>query len=328
MRRYLLRRLALAVPLLLALATLLFLLVEAAPGDPADLLISPGMTQEVREQVRTNLGLDQPVGVRYLKWLGALARGDLGFSQSYGAPVSTVLGQVLPNTLLLAGASLLLAFLVGIVVGVVQAVRQNSLTDSALSVAVLFFYSLPSFWLGIMLILVFSYGAQSLWDWPFHFPASGAVGVDHDLLGGWGRLVDRVRHLVLPAATLTLVLGAGVARYARTGVLEVIRQDYVRAARARGLGEGEVLLRHVLPNSLLPLITVFGLYLPVLFSGAVFVESVFAWPGMGLLMVEAVSARDYPLILAGSLLFSALVIVGNLLADVLYAWADPRVRYD
>lgn len=328
MRRFLARRLLLAVPLLLALASLLFLLVEAAPGDPADLLISPGMTQAVREQVRTNLGLDQPLGIRYLKWLGSLARGDLGFSHSHGAPVRAVLAQVLPNTLILAGLSLFLAFLVGTAVGVVQAVRQNSLTDSALSVGVLFFYSLPSFWLGIMLILVFSYGAQSLWDWPFHLPASGAVGVNHDLLDPWARVVDRVRHLILPTATLVLVLAAGIARYARSGLLEVIRQDYIRAARARGLSEGQVLLRHALPNSLLPLITVFGLYLPVLFSGAVFVETVFAWPGMGLLMVEAVSARDYPLILAGSLLFSALVVVGNLLADVLYGWADPRVRYE
>lgn len=328
MRRYLARRLLLAIPLLLALATLLFLLVEAAPGDPADLLISPGMTQAVRDQIRTNLGLDQPLGIRYVKWVGALARGDLGFSQSHGAPVRSVLAQVLPNTLLLAGVSLFLAFLVGISVGVFQAIRQNSLTDSALSVGVLFFYSLPSFWLGIMLILVFSYGAQSLWDWPFHLPASGAAGVNHDLLEPWARVVDRIRHLILPAATLVLVLAAGVARYARSGLLEVIRQDYVRAARARGLSERQVLLRHALPNSLLPLITVFGLYLPVLFSGAVFVETVFAWPGMGLLMVEAVSARDYPLILAGSLLFSVMVIVGNLLADVLYAWADPRVRYE
>ena len=209
-----------------------------------------------------------------------------------------------------------------------QAVRQNTMVDSGLNLLVLTFYSLPSFWLGIILILVFSYGAQSLWGWPLHFPASGVTSVDYDLMSLGGRIVDRVRHLVLPATTLVLVMAAGIARYARSGLLEGIRQDYVRAARARGLGRMQVLFRHALPNALLPLITVLGLYLPILFSGAVFVETVFAWPGMGWLMVEAVSSRDYPLILAGSLLFATLVVVGNLLADVLYAWADPRVRYD
>lgn len=328
MRRYLVRRLLLAVPLLLALATLLFLLVELAPGDPADLLISPGMTSQIREQVRENLGLDQSLPVRYVKWIGALAQGDLGLSHSHGAPVRLVLSRVLPNTLLLTGVALLLSFLVGVVVGVVQAVRQNTFTDHALSVVVLTFYSLPSFWLGVVLILVFSWGAQSLWDWPFHLPASGAVGVNHDLMGFGERIVDRIRHLILPATTLVLVMGAGVARYARAGMLEVIRQDYIRAARARGLSRLQVLVRHALPNALLPLITVFGLYLPVLFSGAVFVETVFAWPGMGMLMVDAVSSRDYPLVLAGSLLFAVLVVAGNLLADLLYAWADPRVRHE
>jgi peptide/nickel transport system permease protein len=327
-RRYLARRLLLALPLLLGVATLLFLLVEAAPGDPAEVLMSPGMTLEVRSQIRTNLGLDQPLPVRYARWMGSLLGGDLGFSHSYGSPVATVLKRALPNTLLLAGVSLVLAFVLGVGIGVVQAVRQNTMVDSGLNLLVLTFYSLPSFWLGIILILVFSYGAQSLWGWPLHFPASGVTSVDYDLMSLGGRIVDRVRHLVLPTTTLVLVMAAGIARYARSGLLEVIRQDYVRAARARGLGRMQVLFRHALPNALLPLITVLGLYLPILFSGAVFVETVFAWPGMGWLMVEAVSSRDYPLILAGSLLFATLVVVGNLLADVLYAWADPRVRYD
>ncbi|UCC26585.1 MAG: ABC transporter permease [Gemmatimonadales bacterium] len=327
MRRYLLGRLLLAVPLLLALATLLFMLVELAPGDPADLLISPGMTNEVREQVRTNLGLDEPAPVRYLRWIAAAATGDLGFSHSRGVSVRVALAQSLPNTLLLTGVSLVLAFALGVGVGIVQAVRQSSWIDSVLNLFVLTFYSLPSFWLGVILILVFSYGAQSVWEWPIHFPASGATSVGYDLMGPGERIVDRVRHLILPVGTLVLVMGAGVARYARSALLEVIREDYVRAARARGLGRARVLFRHALPNALLPLITVFGLYLPVLFSGAVFVETVFAWPGMGRLMVDAVASRDFPLVLGGSLVFAVLVVVGNLVADLLYAWADPRVRY-
>lgn len=328
MRRYLLRRLFLAVPLLFALATLLFFLAELAPGDAADVFLHPGLTAELQEQIRTNLGLDQPIGTRYVRWMGALLRGDLGYSHSYSAPVATVLGRVLPNTLLLTGTALVLAFLVGIAVGVVQASRRNSLLDSALNVGVVFFYSIPAFWLGIMLILIFGYGARTLWAWPFHFPISGAASVDYDLMGPVGRVLDRAWHLVLPAATLVLVLAAGVARYARSGMVEALGQDYVRAARARGLSERRVLWGHALPNSLLPLITVFGLYLPVLFSGAVFVETVFAWPGMGMIMVEAVATRDLPLVLAGSLLFAVFVVLGNLIADVLYAWADPRVRYD
>lgn len=328
MKRYLLRRLLLAVPLLVALATLLFFLVELAPGDSADVFLRPGITLEMQEQIRTNLGLDEPVGTRYVRWMGALLRGDLGYSHSYSAPVTTVLSRVLPNTLLLTGTALVLAFLVGIAVGVVQAARQNSFVDSALNVGVVFFYSLPAFWLGIMLILIFGYGAQTLWDWPVHFPVSGATSMDHDLMGPVARVLDRAWHLVLPAATLVLVLAAGIARYARSGMLETLRQDYVRAARARGLSERQVVWGHALPNSLLPLITVFGLYLPVLFSGAVFVETVFAWPGMGMVMVEAVATRDIPLVLAGSLLFGVLVVFGNLIADALYALADPRVRYE
>ncbi|HSM03427.1 MAG TPA: ABC transporter permease [Longimicrobiales bacterium] len=327
MRRFVLRRLLLAVPLLLGVATLLFVLVEAAPGDPSEIWLDPGMTSEVREQIRANLGLDQPAPVRYVRWIGSAARGDFGFSHSRGQPVRTVLAEILPNTLLLSGTALAVAFLLGVGIGVVQAARQNTLVDQGLSLVVLVFYSIPAFWLGIMMVLVFALGA-SRWNWPIQFPPSGAVGVDHDLLSFPGKVLDRLQHLVLPAATLVLVMAAGIARYARTGMLEVLRSDYVRSARARGLPGRRVLLHHALPNSLLPLITVLGLYLPVLFSGAVFVETVFAWPGMGRAMVDAVGTRDYPLILAGSLLFAVLVVLGNLVADALYVLADPRVRHE
>jgi peptide/nickel transport system permease protein len=326
--RFLLRRLALSVPLLLAVATLLFGLMEMAPGGPEDVWMGPGMTEEVREQVRRNLGLDQPLPVRYVRWITSAARGDFGFSSSRGQPVAAVFRQVLPETLLLTGSALLLAFLVGIGVGVVQASRQNSWLDHGLNLTVLLFYSLPAFWLGILLILVFSYGANVLWDWPIHLPASGPRSIGYDQMGGAERVLDRLRHMVLPVTTLVLVLAAGIARYARSGMLEVLRTEYVRSARARGLSSRVVLLRHALPNTLLPLITLLGLYLPVLFSGAVFVETVFAWPGMGKTLVDAVSTRDYPLVLAASLLFAVLVVMGNLAADALYALADPRVRHD
>lgn len=328
MRRYLLRRVLLFVPMVLALATFLFFLVELAPGGPGEVFLSAGMSRAVQDQLRTNLGLDAPLPVRYLRWLGALATGELGYSWSYGQPVIRVLGSVLPNTLLLTGVSLLMAFVLGTAVGIVQAVKRNTAVDGLLNLGVLLFYSVPSFWLGILLILVFSWAGPQLWGWPVGLPASGAVSVSHDLMGPVARVLDRLVHLVLPATTLVLVLGAGVARHARSSMLEVIRQDYLVAARARGLSRMRVLWRHAFPNSLLPLITLFGLYVPVLFSGAVFVETVFAWPGMGRLMVDAVASRDYPLILAGGMGFGILVLVANLAADLLYGLADPRVRYE
>ena len=327
MRRYILRRLLLAIPLLLGVATLLFVLMEAVPGDYADLFLTPGMTAEVRLQIRENLGLDEPVAVRYLRYLGAMAQGDLGYSFSQQIPVRSALAQAVPSTLVLTGLALVLSFVLGILVGVIQAVRADSWLDRGLNLGVVTLYSVPSFWLGLVLLLVFSYLAGDRWGWPIYFPLSGMSGVEAYAMSAGGRFLDRLWHMALPLATLVLVLAPGVARYARTSMLEVLGRDYVRAARARGLPEWRVLWRHALPNALLPLITVLGLYIPVLFSGAIFVEEVFAWPGMGRLMATAVLERDIPVVMAGSILFAALVIVGNLVADVLYAWVDPRVRH-
>ena len=313
MIRYAARRLVGAVPLVLGIATLVFLILSIAPGDPASYLIAPGMSQEVVERIRADFGLDQPLHVRYLQWMGAVLTGDLGHSFSHGMPVADVLLGAMPATLLLSGIALVLAFGAGIILGVVQAVRQHTALDSALTVLTLFFYSMPSFWLALMLMLVFSYVAANVWHLPFWFPASGMEGPSYDSLSLMGRLGDRAAHLALPATTLTLVLTAGIARYVRGSMLEVIRQDFVRTARRNGL---------------VPVVTLVGLYLPILFSGTVFIEEVFAWPGMGRALVGAIQARDYPLVMGGALLFSCLVVVGNLLADLLYAVVDPRVRYD
>ena len=328
MSRYVLRRLVWAIPMVFGIATLVFLVLNLAPGDPLMRYVRPGMTDEVLEQVRVGLGLDQPLVVRYGRWLAAVARGDLGQSLARNRPVAEVVWAALPNTLVLAAVAFTAAFLVGIVMGVIQAVRQYSLLDSSLSVVALAFYSMPSFWLALMLILVFSLFARNVWEWPIWFPASGMVSVDHEFMGGWDRLVDRARHLFLPALSLTLVLAAGIARYVRGSMLEVIRQDYVRTARAKGLPERRVVFKHALRNALLPVATLAGLYIPFLFSGAVFIEWIFGWPGMGRLIVEAVGQRDYPVVMGTSLVFATMVVVGNLLADLLYAWIDPRVRYD
>jgi len=328
MTRFILRRVAGAIPLVLGVATVIFFVVQLAPGDPARLLLAPGVDEAVIEQTRANFGLDQPLPVRYVTWLGSLARGDLGYSYSHGRPVAQVIGDMLPNTLILSGAALLVAFLAGIAIGIVQAVRPYSAADSVLSVIALFFYSMPSFWLALMLILVFSYFARNVWEWPIWFPASGVRSPDYDLLGPWDQIKDRISHMVLPVTALSLVLAAGVARYTRGSLLEVVRQDYIRTARAKGLPERTVILKHALRNALIPVVTLLGLYLPVLFSGTVFIETVFAWPGMGKTIVDAIGTRDYPLVMASSLIFAGMVVVGNLVADLLYAWVDPRIRYE
>ncbi len=327
MGKFVLRRLLGAIPLLLGIATLIFFVLNLAPGDPASFLFGPGIPPEVIEQTRRNLGLDQPIYIQYIRWLGAFLTGHFGWSLTQGRPVATILLEALPNTLLLTLTTLVLVFIVGVLIGVYQAVRQYTVGDTVLSVTALFFYSMPSFWLALMMVLLFALKAHQ-WGWPIAFPATGMTSIDHDQLSFPGRIADRLRYLVLPVSTLTLALAAGVARYTRGQMLEVIRQDYIRTARAKGLPERSVVLRHALRNSLIPVITLLGLYLPFLFSGAVFVESIFAWPGMGRVIVSAIAQRDYPVIMATTFIFSALTVSGNLLADVLYAWADPRIRYD
>lgn len=327
MSRYLARRILGAIPLLLGIATLVFFVLAVAPGDAATYLIQPGMTAEVVARIRTNFGLDQPLLLRYVKWLGAILTGDFGYSFSFGRPVLDVIRAFLPNTLLLSGCALVLSFLGGIVLGALQASRQYSKTDSVLSVVLLFFYSMPSFWLALMLMLIFSVFARSVWHWPFWLPVSGMTSMDYASLGLGGRILDRAWHLVLPTVSLTLVLTAGIARFMRSSMLEVVRQDYIRTARAKGLPERTVVFKHALRNALIPVITLAGLYIPLLFGGTVFIEVVFSWPGMGKAIVDAIVARDYPLVMATSLLFAAMVIAGNLLADVLYAVVDPRIRH-
>ena len=328
MTQYVVRRLLGAVPLVVGIATIVFFAFSLAPGDPALYYISPGMTQEVIEQTRANFGLDDPVHIRYVKWLGAMMTGDFGYSYSHSRPVLAVLADALPNTLILSACALAVAFLAGVILGTLQAIRQYSLRDSALSVVMLFFYSMPSFWLALMLILTFSLFARNVWEWPIWFPASGMTSTSYEFMSFGEQVRDRIAHLVLPTLSLALVLTAGVARYMRGSMLEVIRQDYIRTARAKGLSERSVVFKHAMRNSLIPIVTLLGLQIPILFGGAVFTEYVFAWPGMGRTIIEAIGTRDYPLVMAGSFFFAAMVVVANLAADVLYAVVDPRIRFE
>jgi peptide/nickel transport system permease protein len=321
MRALVARRLLQAVVIVALAATTTFLLVKLAPGDPfTEMVDNPRIPAEVRERWRARWGLDRPTHEQYVLYLRSLTRGDLGWSFSQHRPVSHAIADALPNTLLLMSVGLIGAFVLGITTGVIRAGRRGSVTDRALGAGTLVFYSMPEFWLATMAMLLFAY-------WVPIFPTSGThtAGL-YDYLSPLGKVIDRVRHLVLPATTLMLVIAAIIARYQRAAMLDVATQEFVRTARAKGLSERAVLWRHILRNALFPVITLAGLALPLLVAGAVFVEFVFAWPGIGRLAVGAIAARDHALVIAIVVMGSILVTLGSLLADLLYAIADPRVR--
>jgi peptide/nickel transport system permease protein len=318
MLRELLRRILAGLAVIIGVVTLMFFLIRLAPGDPALLLVGPTATEEQVVNQRRSLGLDRPLVQQYAVWLGQFVRGDWGTSIATGRPVSSMISEAWPTTVRLVGLSLLLSYLLGVLVGAVQATRGGRL-DTALSVVSVTLFALPGYWLGLMLVMVFTYWARAL-------PAFGSAGFDADFLTGWPRVADRLRHLALPLTTLTLIGIGGVARYVRGAMLDVQHAPYVTVARAKGLSPNQVTLRHVLRNALIPVVTLLGLSLPALFSGAVFIEAIFAWPGVGRIMVEAVGARDYPVIMAATAVSAALVVTGNLLAEGLAAWVDPRLR--
>ena len=299
--------------------TLTFLLLHAAPGDPAERLLGPTATTEQVAALRHALELDRPLPVQYASWLGRFVRGDWGTSIATGRPVWTMLRTAWPATARLVALSLLLSYALGLLVGTIQAARSRSRLDTALSVASVTLFALPGYWLGLMLMMLLTYWLRLL-------PAFGAAGMDADFLTGWPWVADRLRHLALPLLTLTVIGVGSTARFARGAMLDVLAQPFVAVARAKGVSETRVLSRHVLRNALSPMLTLLGLSLPALFSGAVFVEAVFAWPGVGRIMVEAVQSRDYPVVMAATAVSAVLVVAGNLLADLLAAWADPRVR--
>jgi peptide/nickel transport system permease protein len=322
---YLVRRLIGSVPLVLGILTLIFFIMHLAPGDPTARYFDPNVSPEVIEQMRENLGLNDPVHIQYLKWMKSFLTGDFGYSFGQMRPIGDILPPVMWNTLQLTFVSLVVIFGLGMLIGIFQAVRQYSAADNVLTFIALFFYSMPSFWFALMLMLLFSY-QFSQWGLPFALPASQMTSVGYEFMSLGGKIQDRFAHLFMPAFALGIGSAAGVARYMRGSMLEVIRQDFIRTARAKGLSERVVVFKHALRNALLPIITLVGLTMPYLFGGAVLVETIFAWPGMGRLIVAAVYERDYPLVMATSFVISVMVVGGNLLADVLYAVADPRIR--
>ncbi len=320
MTRYLVRRLTSSLLLILALLSGVFFLIHAVPGDPVDLYAHPELDDQQRELIRHRLGLDRPLWRQYVQWLGAIVwQRDFGTSLRTLRPVKEILGEAIPNTLRLTLSAYLVYLGLAVLGGVLLARHHGHPLERTATLLGLAVYSLPAFWLGLMLILVFS---RNL-GW---FPAGGMMSPDAAFLPWYARLLDQLHHLVLPVVVLGLGSAMGAARYLSNSLLEVFGQDYILAARAKGLPERTVLWKHALRNGLLPVITLLGMSFPFLLSGAVVTEVIFAWPGMGRVAVDAIWARDYPVIMATTALAAVMVVLGNLLADVLYGWADPRVR--
>jgi peptide/nickel transport system permease protein len=318
--RYLAQRLAQAAVIVAIVAAITFALIHLAPGDPFSAVMdNPNVSETMRQTLRAQYGLDRPLPEQFIRYVNLLAHGQLGWSFSHQRPVLEVLGSALPNTLLLMGVALVGSFTLGILIALIQVARRGSTIDHTLSGISLFFFSMPDFWLAILTLLAFSY-------WLPIFPVGGVVDVMHEYMGLGRRFVDRLWHLALPALTLTLVASAAVARYQRAALLDVLPSDYIRTARLKGLTEREILRRHALRNALLPIISLVGLSFPALLTGAFFVEKIFAWPGMGYEVVSAIGTRDYQLVVGGVIIGSIMVTLGSLLSDLLYAWADPRLR--
>jgi len=313
---YVARRILLALPVLVGVSLLVFGVMRLAPGDPAAIMLGAQATAEDVARLRRDLGLDRPVAVQYLQWMGRVLQGDLGRSIPLGREVLPEVLLRFKATVLLTGGALLIAVALGLAAGIVSATRQYSWLDKLSMAIAVTGVSLPVFWTGIMLILVFALSLR----W---FPSAGMVSPY-----GSGGGADLLWHLALPAVTLGTASAAAVARLTRSSVLEIIRQDYVRAARAKGLTERAVIARHVLKNALNPILTVVGVQVGYLLGGAILTETVFSWPGLGSMMVRAIQARDYPLVQGGVLLIATTFVVVNLIVDLLYAVFDPRIRYE
>jgi len=318
MGRYLVRRLLIAVPSLLGISVVLFIVLALAPGDPfGELASNPNVPPEVAAGLRAKFGLDDPIALRYLRWLSAMLHGDWGFSFVSRLDVDTLIRQRLPATLLVIGSSQIVALLIALPVGVYSALRPYSLFDQMANLLAFIGFSLPTFFTGLLFILLFSIYL----DWlPFVFQADISAT-------GWQWYWEQFKQAVMPVAVLALLQAASWTRYVRSAVLEVIRLDYVTTARAKGLPERTVVVKHIVRNALIPVVTLVALQMPALFGGAIVTEQIFRIPGIGSLLISSILANDTPVIMAVTFVFACLVILFNLIADILYGWLDPRIAY-
>ncbi len=319
---YLLRRLILIIPLVIGITVITFLVMHLAPGKPTDLVteMQVKVGAEAKERLKTLYGLDKPWYVQYFNWLKRLTRLDFGKSFKDDRPVSKKIFERLPATLLLNISSLLLIFSLALPIGIYSAIKQNSLFDKGMTVFVFLGFSIPTFWLALLLMILFGIKLGIL-------PISGLRSLNWDDLSFFARIWDTVKHLILPVFVSGFTGLAGLSRYSRASMLEVIHQDYIRTARAKGLPEKEVIFKHALRNALIPVVTILGLSLPDLIGGSFIFETIFSYPGMGRLGYEAIMARDYPVVMGVGTIAAFLTLLGNFLADIIYAYVDPRIRY-
>lgn len=315
MGRYIVRRLLIAIPVFFGITLLSFLIMNLAPGNPVDMLINPNTPKEMLELKKELLGLNDPLHIQYVKWLGGFFQGELGYSFSSFAPVSQLIGERIGPTLLLASASLLVGILIAIPVGVISAVHQNSRLDYMMTGLSFLGTSIPPFFLGLGLIYVM--GIELGW-----LPTGGMT-----TLGGTGGIGDIILHMILPVTVLGVTIAGKKVRYVRASMLDVLQQDYLRTARAKGLSEFMVTNKHALRNALIPIITVVGAEIPLLLGGSIIMEQVFQWPGIGQLTMEAILSRDYPTLMGLNLIAACIVLSMNLVTDILYATVDPRISY-
>jgi peptide/nickel transport system permease protein len=318
------RRLADALVLFWLVVTLIFVLIRMAPGDPAEFLVPPTATAGDAARLRTDLGLDRPLVIQYARWAGAVVRGNLGESFASRQPVSRLLLDAAPVSIALGGISLFLTFLIGVPLGMLQAAHRGRAIDQFATVLTTAVYAAPTFWIALALVAVFTYGAATLGlPEALRLPAFG-IRTPGGVLHGWPGVLDLARHAVLPVATLAAVGAAGIARYARSAVADVLHEGWVGTARAKGARPARVYGRHVLRNITPQLVVLGALSLPGLVAGSVFVESVFAWPGLGRTMLVAIQARDYPVVMGATVFYAAAVIFANLAADIVLPLLDPR----
>jgi peptide/nickel transport system permease protein len=318
MSKYVVRRLLILIPVLLGISLILFTILALAPGDPfEELATNPNVPPEVRMNLRAKFGLDDPIAIRYLRWVMAMMKGDWGFSFVSRVDVDDLILQRLPTSLFVLGSAQLLAMLIALPIGTLSALRPYSIFDQIATTLAFIGFSLPTFFTGLVFILVFS-----IWlDWlPFIYRADITAT-------GWRWYWEHVRQALMPIAVLGLFQGAALTRFMRSAVLDVIRLDYVNTARAKGLSEQVTVVKHVVRNALIPVVTLLALQIPTVFGGAIITEQIFRVPGIGSLLISSILANDTPVVMAITFVFSALVVLSNLVADILYGWLDPRISY-